>query len=789
MTRIARWARQVGVARAVCVLLLFGLVALRVADPRPIEELRLRTFDLFQVLRPREQTVRPVVIADIDEASLKEIGQWPWPRTVVADLVTRLREAGAVAVGFDIVFAEPDRMSPAVAAGSFRGLDNETREKLAALPSNDTVFADAIKKADGIVVGQAGSATPAPRTDAEMTLQTGFAVRGPDPRPFLVSFAGLLRNVPAIEQAAAGRGLFSINPERDGIVRRVPVVMEAQDALVPSLTMEMLRVVTRSGAILVRTDQAGVRAVAVPGLEVPTDRNGQFWVYFNKHDPARFVSATDILNGRMPADRVRGRLVLIGTSAVGLLDIKTTPAEPAMPGVEVHAQILENVLTKSLLASPGYALGGEIIAAVVLGLAIIVAAPMLPAAIVVALGAVLIAGLIAMSWYFFLAHNLLVDFTYPLISCWLIYLVLSFVNYFREQQQRQQIRSAFGFYLSPPLVEQLARSPEKLVLGGEERRMTILFSDVRGFTTISEHYKDDPQGLTHLMNRFLTPLTNAIIERKGTIDKYIGDAIMAFWNAPVDDAEHEANACDAALEMLVRAETLNVELKREAEANGGVYMPLRIGIGLNSGPCVVGNMGSDFRFNYSVLGDTVNLASRLESRTKDYRLSLVIGARTAERAKAKFATMEIDLIQVKGKKQPETVFTVLGRAEVADDPRCAELFDLNTQMLACYRKQNWEEARNLIDRCRKVANGFGVDGLYEMSASTRCTPSASKFIAPRRRRRIGPACTKPSPSSAILHSFRASGIQTAIAAMGPRLRGDERRTYVITAGGRRNAGP
>jgi adenylate cyclase len=288
------------------------------------------------------------------------------------------------------------------------------------------------------------------------------------------------------------------------------------------------------------------------------------------------------------------------------------------------------------------------------------------------------------------------------------------VNYFREQQQRQQIRSAFGFYLSPPLVEQLARSPEKLVLGGEERRMTILFSDVRGFTSISEHYKDDPQGLTQLMNRFLTPLTNAIIERKGTIDKYIGDAIMAFWNAPVDDDEHEANACDAALEMLARAELLNGELKREAEASGGVCMPLRIGIGLNSGPCVVGNMGSDFRFNYSVLGDTVNLASRLESRTKDYRLSLVIGSRTAERAKEKFATMEIDLIQVKGKKQPEVVFTVLGRAEVADDPRCNELRELNTQMLAAYRKQHWDEAERLIERCRKVAGNFGVDGLYEM---------------------------------------------------------------------------
>jgi len=663
MKFLARVARQIGMARTVCTLLLFALVPLRLADPRPIEELRLRTFDLYQVLHPREQKGLPVVIADIDEASLKEIGQWPWPRTIIADLVTRLRDQGALVVGFDIVFAEPDRISPPAVAESIRDLDAQTREKLAAMPSNDAVLAEAIKRADGIVVGEAGAAT-ATKSAGEELLQTGFAVRGPDPRPFLVKFPGLLRNVLPIEQAAAGRGLFSINPERDGIVRRVPVVMDAQNMLVPSLTMEMLRVVTRSGAILIRTNEIGMRSVAVPGLELPTDRNGLFWVHFNKHDPDRYVSAADILGGRTPPDRFRGKLVIIGTSATGLLDIKTTPVEPAMPGVEVQAQILENVLTKSLLTHPGYALGAELVAAVVFGLAIIVAAPMLPAAIVIALGVILIAGLVGMSWYFFIVHNFLIDFTYPLISSWLIYLVLTFVNYFREQQQRQQIRSAFGFYLSPALVEQLAKAPERLVLGGEERRMTILFSDVRGFTTISEHYKDDPQGLTRLMNRFLTPLTNAIIERKGTIDKYIGDAIMAFWNAPLDDDQHEANACEAALEMLARAEALNVELKREAEAGGSLYMPLRIGIGLNTGPCVVGNMGSDFRFNYSVLGDTVNLASRLESRTKDYRLSLVIGSRTAEGANNKFATMEIDLIQVKGKKQPEVVYTVLGTADV-----------------------------------------------------------------------------------------------------------------------------
>jgi adenylate cyclase len=524
----------------------------------------------------------------------------------------------------------------------------------------------------------------------------------------------MLRNVPEIERAAAGRGVFTTVEEHDGIVRRAPVIMEAQGAIVPALTLEMLRVATNAGSILIRTNQGGVKSINLPRFQLPTDYKGQLWIHFNHHDSQRYVSVKDLLNGKVPAERMRGRLVLVGTSAIGLLDTKTTPLDAVLPGVEVHAQILENVLGGAPLSEPNWTTPIELAGAIIFGVAIIVAAPMLPASIVLALGAVLIAGLVGLSWYFFAVHNLLIDFTYPLMSCWLIYLVLTFVNYFREQQQRQQIRSAFGFYLSPQLVEQLAKSPERLVLGGEERRMTILFSDVRGFTSISEHYKDDPQGLTHLMNRFLTPLTNAIIDRRGTIDKYIGDAIMAFWNAPVDDDEHEANACDAALAMLERAEALNVELKREAEANGGVYMPLRIGIGLNSGPCVVGNMGSDFRFNYSVLGDTVNVASRLESRTKDYRLSMVIGSRTAEGASKKFATMEIDLIQVKGKKQPEAVYTVLGRADVEQDPRCRELRELNAQMLLSYRRQAWDDALALMDRCRKLANGFGAAGLYDM---------------------------------------------------------------------------
>lgn len=715
MSTLARWARRFGLTRAICLLLLLALVPLRILDPPPLEEIRLRTFDFYQTLRPRQTTARPVTIVDIDESSLKEIGQWPWPRTIVADLVTRLTQLGAVAIGFDIIFAEPDRMSPGIAATSFRDLDEEVRNKLRSLPSNDEVLAEAIRHSR-VVAGQVGSAMPVARTQAESALQTGFAVRGPDPSRFLVTFAGLLHNVPAIEQAAAGRGVFSIQPERDGIIRRVPMIMQAQGAMVPALSMELLRVVTDSGAILVRTDEAGVQSVAVPGLELPTDQNGRLWVHFDRHDPSRYVSAIDVLQGRTLRDNVEGKLVLIGTSSAGLLDVKTTPVAAAMPGVEVHAQILESAIANSLLTYPNYAIGAELLVAVLVGLAIIIVAPMVKASTVIALGGIVITGLMGVSWYLFSQHNLLIDFTYPLMASGFVYLTLIFINYFQEQKQRQQIRAAFGYYLSPALVEQLARSPEKLVLGGEERRMTILFSDVRGFTTISEHYKHDPQGLTRLMNRFLTPLTNAIIERNGTIDKYIGDAIMAFWNAPLDDPQQEVNACEAALEMLARADKLNQEFKREADQNGGKYMPLRVGIGLNTGPCVVGNMGSDFRFNYSVLGDTVNVASRLEARTKDYRIPVIIGEGTARRAKEKFATMEIDRIQVKGKTEPETVFTVLGRAELRRDPNFQELHALTTKMLQYYREQNWTQALNTIEPCRKTAEGFGVGALYHMYA-------------------------------------------------------------------------
>ena len=561
---LRRWfARRIGYARLLCLVLLIGFAALRAADPAPVEEIRVRTFDAFQRIEPRKKTIRPVTIVDIDDKSLEKLGQWPWPRTRMADLVTELTRLGAVVIAFDAVFSEPDRLNPAFAADTFRNLDEETRTKLRALPSNDQIFADAIK-ASRVVLGESGLPEEIAALDKTLPV-TGIAMLGEEPQRFMFDFPGLLRNVPVLEHAAAGRGLFTIRPERDGIIRRVPMIMQAQGQTMPSLTFEILRVASGSGTILIKAETAGIKSIGVKGFEIPTDHNGQLWVHYARNDASIYVPAVNVLEKNVAPDMIAGKLVLIGTSAVGLNDIKTTPVSRAMPGVEIHAQVLESALTGAVISQPIFGIAVEFATALLFGLLVIAFAPQFGPITLVVLGAAFASMLIGLSVYFYAHDRLLIDFTYPLMSTTAIYLTLIFTSFVREQAQRRQIRSAFGQYLSPALVEQLAQSPEKLVLGGEEREMTIMFSDMRGFTSISETYKNDPQGLTALMNRFLTPLTNAILNRKGTIDKYMGDAIMAFWNAPLDDKDHQLNACEAALDMLERVDELNQAREQEAK--------------------------------------------------------------------------------------------------------------------------------------------------------------------------------------------------------------------------------
>jgi adenylate cyclase len=715
MKSLLLWlARASGSRRSFGLFLLAVLLSIRIWDPHPLEELRLRSFDLYQNIKPRQSSVRPVVIVDIDEESVSAYGQWPWPRTVLAELLTRLYDLQSVAIAFDVVFAEPDRASPSEAVKYFRNLDEATREILIHQPSNDDIFAEVISRGK-VVVGQSGTNT-SNRRSLEKYPETGFAAVGPDPKPYLIGFPHLLRNLPVLEQSAAGRGLFSIRPERDGIVRRVPIVMRAGDSIVPALTLDLLRVVTGSGAILIRTDESGVRNVAVPGLELPTDRNGRIWVHFSRHDKARYVSAKDVIEGKVASESFAGKLVLVGTSAIGLLDVKTTPVHAAMPGVEVHAQLLEAALTNSLLHSPGHLVVVEMLCALIAGAALALIAPLASALTLFATAVLAAVALVSASWIAYGRYQVLFDATFPLIATLSVYVSLVVIGYFREQLDRRRIRSAFAQYLSPTLVERLARSPKQLVLGGEDRVMTVLFSDVRDFTSIAETYKDNPHGLTTLMNRFLTPLTNVIVARHGTIDKYIGDAIMAFWNAPLDDPTQEADACHAAMDMLEHVAALNHEREQEASTTGIPFLPIEVGIGINTGRCTVGNMGSDLRFQYTVMGDTVNVASRLEGQTKAHGLSVIIGSRTATAVADQFALLEIESIRVKGKVEPELIYTIVGRADTAKTREFESLQSHWAQLLVCYRKQDWTGALKAAEVCHSDCEKFGLVGLVDSYA-------------------------------------------------------------------------
>ena len=683
----------------------------------PVEFLRLKTFDYFQQLKPREippPDKKPVTIIDLDEKSLATVGQWPWARTTVAQLVENLFKYGVVVVGFDIVFAEPDRLSPQNVAANTKGLDSEILAKLSALPSNDQVLAETIKKYR-VVVGQTGfwedrqvKAGPPLRRSIGLKSQPGT----PPLESFLDTLPDIVRNVPVIEQASQGQGMFTVMPETDGVVRRVPSFFVYNGDVYGALSVEMLRVAMGRPTVLVETDPAGIKAVKVTrDFVLPTDNRGRVWPYFSMHDKAKYVSAVDVLNGTANPELLKGKMAIIGTSAAGLLDIRATPTERLLPGVEVHAQLIEAVANGAILTRPNYAPGMEMILLLGGGMLMIVLVPWVGAKWTLAVFASIVGGAVYGAWYMFSTYQMLLDPVYGSGSVMLLYMMLTYIGYAREEKQRRQVRSAFGYYLSPAMVEQLAEDPSRLKLGGEKRNMSMLFCDVRGFTTISEMF--DAEGLTKLINKLLTPLTGVILERKGTVDKYMGDCIMAFWNAPLDDAEHARHACLSALEMNATMEPLNQKLAAEAEAEGRKMIALKVGIGVNSGDVVVGNMGSDQRFDYSILGDEVNLASRLEGQCKTYHVDIVLGQNTQAQVPM-LATLELDLIKVKGKTEAVRVFTLLGDEAVAASPEFKDLKMVHDALLAAYRAQDWATAKARLADCRSRMDGYNMAGYYEM---------------------------------------------------------------------------
>ncbi|MEX2450511.1 MAG: adenylate/guanylate cyclase domain-containing protein [Rhodospirillales bacterium] len=708
---------------------LAALLLVLAFNPYPVQLLRLKTFDYYQKLEPRPippAAEKPVTIIDIDEKSLQNIGQWPWSRSVIATMVKNLQDMGASIVAFDVVFAEPDRTNPSDIAKTVAGLDEETKSKLEKLPSNDQILASVIArpcpiygklKKSCVIMGQAGHRGGEAK-NVDQPIKKSIAMRGKrgmqkvDPRPYVPELPALIRNIPIFERASVGQGFFSLEHELDGVVRRVPTLFKYKNDLYTALSVEMLRVAFNRPTIVAFMNENGMEKIGVtPKFIMPTDSKGRVWPYFSRSDPSKYVSAYDVIQGKADPNLIKGRMTIIGTSAVGLLDIRATPIDARIPGVEIHAQVIEAAAKGYYLNRPLYMNGAEWTIILIVGLLMIWLVPKIGAKWTLLLFLFMAGGSVGTSWYLFTEQRVLFDPVFGTASILLLYTLLTYTGYAKEEAQRRQTRDAFSKYLSPDMVARVAADPSSLKLGGEQRELTLLFSDVRGFTTISEQFS--PEGLTDLINKLLTPLTNVILSNQGTVDKYMGDAVMAFWNAPLDDPDHPRHACLSAIGMLAEIPKLNARLEEEAKIEGRKHIPMQVGLGVNTGMGVVGNVGSDQRFDYSVLGDCVNMAARFEGQTKDYGVDILIGQATRERV-PEMATIELDLIQVKGKTVGVPIYALLGDETVAARQDFQELKAAVDEAVAAYRKQDWATAKAKIEEARAKLNGYRIEGTLDL---------------------------------------------------------------------------
>jgi adenylate cyclase len=666
------------------------------AQPGLLQSLRALAFDAYQRLAPAPQWAdSPVRVVAIDENSLQQLGQWPWPRSTVAQLTENLGAAGAAAVVFDVMFAEPDRTSPEQMLAWLPPERSQTlRPVIERWPTHDSAFAETLARHPTVLAGVLNH-----EGDAAFPAKAGFASAGDDPLPFLAPFSAYSGSLPALTEAARGVGFINWLPDRDQVIRHVPLLARQGDVLAPSLMLEALRVAQGASTYIIRSSNAsgatafgqhtGVNEVRVGDFSVPTDANSDIWIHFRRSQPERYISAATVLGGALDPNEVSGRIVLIGATAPGLLDLRATPLDASIPGVEVHQQILEQMLSGRFLKRPDFAPGVEWLVGVLSVLLIAVVALRTSATVSAALGLAIVAMVCGAGVGLFTYAGYLFDPVFPAASAFLFAAGSATYLYRRAEQQRAEIRRAFSQYVAPSVVKELAANPERLKLGGEVRDLTVLVCDVRNFTTIAEGMSAEQ--LTAFINSFLTPLTDIIVEHGGTIDKYMGDSIMAFWNAPLDDPEHARRACNASLLMGAKMRELNITWRAEAEAAGRTFTEVALGIGVNSGECCVGNLGSDRHFDYSAIGDTVNITSRLEGLTKVYGLTLIAGEETVNRA-PDLLFVEVDLVRVKGRTAPSRIYTLLP-ADIAPSPE-------HPRFLAAYRAAQWAEARALLTALR-----------------------------------------------------------------------------------------
>jgi len=652
------------------------VILLAASNPNLFAPLRNSIFDTYQNIKPRENSDSAVVIIDVDEASISQLGQWPWPRTQLAAMLERINRANAASIGFDMVFSEPDRTSPKEVMKNIPAGEAERKimvEMLAKLPDNDQVFGEAIGKAPAVLgfFNAEGVNTKSLKSIA------GITWLGDDLSRLLHPVGGTTASLDVISNNASGLGTISLAPGQiDDVVRRVPLFVSNNESVYPAFAIEALRVAIQNAtgeltSFIIKTTLSGTEAsggqeaiteAKVDSFTFPLTREGEFQLYYSPFQQSSLLSAADVLtlSDQELAERVEGRIALFGSSAPGLRDIRTTILREPVPGVAVHAQIIDQIMQGTFLNRPDWAPGLENFMAGLVALLVLTVSVFAGAYVSALFGAVCTGLIMATGWVAFDRYGILIDPTLPMLVGLLAFLTSTILIYAFTEREKRFIRSAFQQYLSPDLVSRLEASPDSLKLGGEIRQLSLMFLDVRGFTGISE--KLDPQELVAFLNDLLSPLSDIIQAREGAIDKYIGDSIMAFWNAPLDVDNHPKKACLAALAIVKKVEEMNAADAFSFKSRG--MGEVRIGIGINTGEGCVGNLGSTSRFDYSVVGDAVNIAARLESESKASKWPILVSEATAK-ASADLALLPAGKLSLKGKSSAVPVFALVGDAEMA----------------------------------------------------------------------------------------------------------------------------
>ena len=673
MRRLGPWLHLIVPFAALAIAL-----ALHVRAPRFVESLRFQVFDAYQRLAPRPPSSAPVLVVDIDDQSLRRIGQWPWPRTRVAELIHRLHAAGAALIGLDVILAEPDVTSPenVVALWADAEATPSIRDAVKNLPSHDAVLAHAIRTAP-VVTGFALTRRPnAVRPPRPYHIR----VAGPDPVAVLPEFEGAIANLPRIDAGARGVGGFNFLPAVDGVLRRIPLVLRIGEEISPSFTAEMLRVLLGVDEYEIRVEDAGVdgalpaiEAVVVGGLVIPTDEAGRMWLHYSRPEERRSISAWRVLTGDIGDGVLSGQVIAVGTSAAGLKDLRATPLDLAAAGVAVHATAVEQMLLGHFLRRPAWVEPVELVYTLLLGLVLILLLRRLKALGCLTLGALAVAAAASFSWYAYTEHRLLVDPVLPSLAALLVYMGGSLINFARTEAERRRVRTAFGHYLAPAVVQQLVDHPETLRLGGERRETTFLFTDVAGFTSLTEGL--EPEVLVRLLNEYLDGTCRIVLRHGGTIDKIVGDALHVMFNAPSDQPDHAERAVACALEL----DEFCRGYAAEQRAHGVDLGDTRIGI--NTGDTVVGNFGGPTRFDYTAHGDAINTAARLESVNK-YFDTLVCVSETTLALCAHPHHRPIGRLVLKGKSEGLGTYELL-TASGAQAPEVVEYAEAYRLVEAC----------------------------------------------------------------------------------------------------------